>query len=49
MCTRAIQVFGFDYMVVLYLYFPEESKIFRRMKSTQSFAIQPTQVLSLLP
>ena len=27
MCTRAIQVFGFDYMVVLYLYFPEESKI----------------------
>jgi protein-S-isoprenylcysteine O-methyltransferase Ste14 len=26
-CTRAIQVFGFDYMVVLYLYFPEESKI----------------------
>ena len=27
MCTRAIQVFGFDYMVVLYLYFPEESKV----------------------
>lgn len=27
MCTRAIQTFGFDYMVVLYLYFPEESKI----------------------
>jgi protein-S-isoprenylcysteine O-methyltransferase Ste14 len=26
-CTRAIQTFGFDYMVVLYLYFPEESKI----------------------
>jgi protein-S-isoprenylcysteine O-methyltransferase Ste14 len=27
MCTRAIQVFGFDYMVVLYMYFPEESQI----------------------
>jgi protein-S-isoprenylcysteine O-methyltransferase Ste14 len=27
MCTRAIQVFGFDYMVVIYLYFPEESKL----------------------
>ena len=27
MCMRAIQVFGFDYMVVLYLYFPEESKV----------------------
>lgn len=27
MCTRAIQTFGFDYMVVLYLYFPEESQI----------------------
>lgn len=27
MVIRAIQVFGIDYMVVLYLYFPEESKI----------------------
>ena len=27
MCTRALQFFGLDYMVVLYLYFPEESKI----------------------
>jgi protein-S-isoprenylcysteine O-methyltransferase Ste14 len=27
MCNRAIQTFGFDYMVVLYLFFPEESKI----------------------
>jgi protein-S-isoprenylcysteine O-methyltransferase Ste14 len=26
-CTRAIQTFGFDYMVVVYLYFPEESQI----------------------
>ena len=27
MIIRAVQVFGIDYMVVLYLYFPEESKI----------------------
>ena len=27
MCIRAIQVFGFDNMVVLYVYFPEESQI----------------------
>jgi protein-S-isoprenylcysteine O-methyltransferase Ste14 len=27
MAIRAVQVFGIDYMVVLYLYFPEESKI----------------------
>jgi protein-S-isoprenylcysteine O-methyltransferase Ste14 len=27
MAIRAIQIFGIDYMVVLYLYFPEESKI----------------------
>jgi protein-S-isoprenylcysteine O-methyltransferase Ste14 len=27
MCTRAVQVFGFDYMTVVYLYFPEESQI----------------------
>jgi len=27
MSARALQVFGMDYMVVLYLYFPEESKI----------------------
>jgi protein-S-isoprenylcysteine O-methyltransferase Ste14 len=27
MIIRSIQVFGIDYMVVLYLYFPEESKI----------------------
>jgi protein-S-isoprenylcysteine O-methyltransferase Ste14 len=26
MAVRAVQVFGIDYMVVLYLYFPEESK-----------------------
>ncbi len=27
MMLRALQTFGFDYMTVLYLYFPEESKI----------------------
>ena len=27
MCARAIQVFGVDYMAVVYLYFPEESQI----------------------
>ncbi|NPV51314.1 MAG: hypothetical protein HPY60_08990 [Candidatus Methanofastidiosum sp.] len=27
MCARAIQVFGVDYMAVVYLYFPEESRI----------------------
>jgi protein-S-isoprenylcysteine O-methyltransferase Ste14 len=27
MAIRAVQIFGIDYMVVLYLYFPEESKI----------------------
>ena len=27
MCARAIQVFGVDYMAVVYLYFPEESHI----------------------
>ena len=26
-CTRAVQTFGFDYMFVVYLYFPEESQI----------------------
>lgn len=26
-CTQAIQTFGFDYMFVVYLYFPEESQI----------------------
>jgi protein-S-isoprenylcysteine O-methyltransferase Ste14 len=29
MCVRAIQVFGVDYMTVVYLYFPEESRIQR--------------------
>jgi len=27
MCARAIQIFGVDYMAVVYLYFPEESQI----------------------
>lgn len=27
MCARAVQVFGVDYMAVVYLYFPEESQI----------------------
>jgi len=27
MCARAVQVFGVDYMAVVYLYFPEESHI----------------------
>jgi protein-S-isoprenylcysteine O-methyltransferase Ste14 len=27
MVLRALQIFGFDYMAVIYLYFPEESKI----------------------
>jgi protein-S-isoprenylcysteine O-methyltransferase Ste14 len=27
MSARALQVFGVDYMVVLYLYFPNESKV----------------------
>ena len=26
-CTRAVQTFGIDYMVVVYLYFPEEGQI----------------------
>ena len=26
-CARSVQTFGFDYMVVVYLYFPEESQI----------------------
>jgi protein-S-isoprenylcysteine O-methyltransferase Ste14 len=46
MCTRAIQVFGFDYLVVLYLYFPEESNF--QEKEIYSVLRHPTYAGVLL-
>lgn len=46
MVIRALQIFGFDYMAVIYLYFPEESEI--QHHEIYSFLRHPTYSAAIL-